>query len=60
MASTNTLSFCKSYFSLLIHLMLTGMAVIWAAAHLDLCCLPIDLRVMFAEPGKAEDDVLLS
>jgi hypothetical protein len=39
--------------------MLTGTTVIWASAHLDLCCLPIDFGVMFVKPGKAEDDVLL-
>jgi hypothetical protein len=59
MTSTDTFTFCNSYFLLLIHFVLTGMAVIRASAHLDLCCLPIDFGVMFTEPGKAEDDVLL-
>jgi hypothetical protein len=55
----NTFVFCKSYFSLLVHLVLTGTTVLQASAHLDLCCFPIDLGIMFAEPGKAKDEILL-
>ena len=39
---------------------LEGMAFIQTAAHAHLLGLPVDLWVMFSEPGKAHDDVLLS
>ena len=41
-------------------LVATGGASRGAAVHFDLLGLPVDLGVMFAEPRKAEDKVLLA
>jgi hypothetical protein len=57
-ASTNTCSLSKACLSLLIDFVLTGVALIWAVAHLDFCGLPVNFGVVFAKPGEAEDDVL--
>jgi hypothetical protein len=34
--------------------------VVWAMTHFDFVCLLVDLRVVFAKPGKPKDDILLA
>src|SRR3981189_1201365 len=37
-----------------------GRALRWASQHPNLLCLPVNLRVVFAEPSEAEDHALLA
>jgi hypothetical protein len=60
MTGTNTSEFPESAFALFVHLILTGATVVWASTHLDLIRLPIHLRIVLVQPGKAENDILIA
>src|SRR3981189_2612793 len=53
---------CRGAFSLALDLRFSaGSRTLWGASrHPNLLCLPVNLRVVFAKPGEAEDHGLLA
>jgi hypothetical protein len=60
MTSANTFGLLEGVFAFGIHLMLTGLAVVWATIHFDFVHLPVNLGVVFVKSGKPQDDILLA